>query len=299
MIAEAQQAVLVEHPLGLVYAGVVLPAAFWYEKYDVTFGDKHTFVHPLTPATDPPWEAKHDWALACAASRILWFQILQATGVACASTPVLMKHAGEKDDLRMRRRQFGQDHADAGTVVRQLFPQRLQVRGPRPMQFVEVKHQPVPAAGQRFMDAVRQPCGIVGGQCAFQAQPHLLLRVLQLYLDGKIRRSDFTVQFFPHFKRAPALLGQAISGADQFGMLKPIQLQGQRGPQGRADGHDGLEAFAARGRAQLRVNAPFQIANPTAHCGVGAKQPAREERRIGPSQLRGVVIGLLAQDGIR
>ena len=43
------------------YADVVLPAAFWYEKYDVTFGDMHAFVHPLTPATQPPWEAKHDW----------------------------------------------------------------------------------------------------------------------------------------------------------------------------------------------------------------------------------------------
>ncbi|HXE72682.1 MAG TPA: molybdopterin dinucleotide binding domain-containing protein, partial [Candidatus Nitrosotenuis sp.] len=43
------------------YADVVLPAAFWYEKYDITFGDMHTFVHPLTPATDPPWETKHDW----------------------------------------------------------------------------------------------------------------------------------------------------------------------------------------------------------------------------------------------
>jgi len=43
------------------YCDVLLPAAFWYEKYDVTFGDMHTFVHPLTPATQPPWEAKHDW----------------------------------------------------------------------------------------------------------------------------------------------------------------------------------------------------------------------------------------------
>jgi nitrate reductase alpha subunit len=43
------------------YSDVVLPAAFWYEKHDVTFGDMHTFVHPLTPATNPPWEAKHDW----------------------------------------------------------------------------------------------------------------------------------------------------------------------------------------------------------------------------------------------
>ncbi|MBI5850480.1 MAG: nitrate reductase subunit alpha [Planctomycetes bacterium] len=43
------------------YSDVVFPAAFWYEKHDVTFGDMHTFVHPLTPATQPPWEAKHDW----------------------------------------------------------------------------------------------------------------------------------------------------------------------------------------------------------------------------------------------
>jgi nitrate reductase alpha subunit len=43
------------------YSDIVLPAAFWYEKYDVTFGDMHTYVHPLTPATPPPWEAKNDW----------------------------------------------------------------------------------------------------------------------------------------------------------------------------------------------------------------------------------------------
>ncbi|MBO6488732.1 MAG: nitrate reductase subunit alpha, partial [Pelagibacteraceae bacterium] len=44
-----------------LYSDVILPAAFWYEKYDVTFGDMHAYVHPLTPATQPPWEAKHDW----------------------------------------------------------------------------------------------------------------------------------------------------------------------------------------------------------------------------------------------
>ncbi len=43
------------------YSDVVLPAAFWYEKYDLTCGDMHTFVHPFTPAHDPPWETKHDW----------------------------------------------------------------------------------------------------------------------------------------------------------------------------------------------------------------------------------------------
>ena len=43
------------------YSDVVLPAAFWYEKYDITMGDMHTFIHPLQPATEPPWETKNDW----------------------------------------------------------------------------------------------------------------------------------------------------------------------------------------------------------------------------------------------
>ena len=44
-----------------VYADVVLPAATWYEKYDLSMTDMHTFIHPFTPAIDPPWEAKTDW----------------------------------------------------------------------------------------------------------------------------------------------------------------------------------------------------------------------------------------------
>lgn len=43
------------------YADVVLPTAHWYEKYDLTCTDLHSFLHPFTPAHDPPWEARHDW----------------------------------------------------------------------------------------------------------------------------------------------------------------------------------------------------------------------------------------------
>ena len=46
-----------------VYADVVLPAATWYEKYDLSMTDMHTFIHPFTPAIDPPWEAKTDWGI--------------------------------------------------------------------------------------------------------------------------------------------------------------------------------------------------------------------------------------------
>ncbi|MPZ19903.1 MAG: nitrate reductase subunit alpha [Luteitalea sp.] len=43
------------------YADIVLPTAHWYEKYDLTCTDLHSFFHPFTPAHDPPWEARHDW----------------------------------------------------------------------------------------------------------------------------------------------------------------------------------------------------------------------------------------------
>ncbi|MDP6379131.1 MAG: nitrate reductase subunit alpha [Candidatus Thalassarchaeaceae archaeon] len=43
------------------YADVVLPAAHWYEKHDLTCSDLHSFFHPFNPAHDPAWEAKSDW----------------------------------------------------------------------------------------------------------------------------------------------------------------------------------------------------------------------------------------------
>ncbi len=40
---------------------VVLPAATWYEKHDLSSTDMHPFVHAFTPAIDPPWEARSDF----------------------------------------------------------------------------------------------------------------------------------------------------------------------------------------------------------------------------------------------
>jgi len=39
---------------------IVLPAATWYEKHDLSSTDMHPFVHAFTPAVDPPWEARSD-----------------------------------------------------------------------------------------------------------------------------------------------------------------------------------------------------------------------------------------------
>ncbi|MEV6108860.1 nitrate reductase subunit alpha [Streptomyces sp. NPDC051940] len=40
---------------------VVLPAATWYEKHDLSSTDMHPFVHSFTPAVDPPWQARTDF----------------------------------------------------------------------------------------------------------------------------------------------------------------------------------------------------------------------------------------------
>ena len=44
-----------------LFSDVVLPAATWYEKDDLSSTDLHPFVHSFNPAIPPPWEARTDW----------------------------------------------------------------------------------------------------------------------------------------------------------------------------------------------------------------------------------------------
>jgi len=44
-----------------LHSDVVLPAATWYEKHDISTTDLHPFVHAFNPAIAPPWEARSDW----------------------------------------------------------------------------------------------------------------------------------------------------------------------------------------------------------------------------------------------
>ena len=46
-----------------MYSDIVLPTATWYEKDDLNTSDMHPFIHPLSAATDPAWEAKSDWEI--------------------------------------------------------------------------------------------------------------------------------------------------------------------------------------------------------------------------------------------
>ncbi len=44
-----------------LFGDILLPAATWYEKHDLSSTDMHPFVHAFTPAIKPPWETKTDY----------------------------------------------------------------------------------------------------------------------------------------------------------------------------------------------------------------------------------------------
>ncbi|KRF19074.1 nitrate reductase [Nocardioides sp. Soil797] len=44
-----------------IFSDIVLPAATWYEKYDLSSTDMHPFVHSFNPAIAPPWQTRSDW----------------------------------------------------------------------------------------------------------------------------------------------------------------------------------------------------------------------------------------------
>jgi len=68
-----------------LFSDVVLPAATWYEKYDISSTDMHPFVHSFNQAIPPPWEAKSDWDA---------FNLIAETFSKLAAT-----HLGVKQDL--------------------------------------------------------------------------------------------------------------------------------------------------------------------------------------------------------
>jgi len=44
-----------------LHSDVILPAATWYEKYDLSTTDMHPFIHSFNPAITTPWQSRNDW----------------------------------------------------------------------------------------------------------------------------------------------------------------------------------------------------------------------------------------------
>ena len=52
-----------------LFGDILLPAATWYEKHDLSSTDMHPYVHAFTPAIDPPWETRSDYDIFQALGR--------------------------------------------------------------------------------------------------------------------------------------------------------------------------------------------------------------------------------------
>ncbi|WP_251552203.1 nitrate reductase subunit alpha [Neobacillus muris] len=44
-----------------LFSDIILPAATWYEKHDISSTDLHPFIHPFNAAISPPWDTRSDW----------------------------------------------------------------------------------------------------------------------------------------------------------------------------------------------------------------------------------------------
>ena len=80
-----------------LYSDVVLPAATWYEKHDLSMTDMHPFVHSFNQAVPPPWEARTDWDTFGAIARAFSDLAAEHLGVRrdIVSGPVLHDTPGE------------------------------------------------------------------------------------------------------------------------------------------------------------------------------------------------------------
>ncbi|MBX5466604.1 MAG: nitrate reductase subunit alpha [Firmicutes bacterium] len=94
-----------------LYADVVLPAATWYEKHDLSTTDMHPFIHPFNPAIAPMWEAKSDWdafvTVAKAVSRLAAQYLPEAEDL--VMTPLLHDTPGELAQPHGRVRDWRED----------------------------------------------------------------------------------------------------------------------------------------------------------------------------------------------
>ncbi len=54
-----------------LHSDVVLPAATWYEKHDLSSTDMHPFMHCFDEAVNPPWEARTDFEVFQTLARLV------------------------------------------------------------------------------------------------------------------------------------------------------------------------------------------------------------------------------------
>ncbi len=75
-----------------LFSDVVLPAATWYEKHDLSSTDMHPFVHAFNPAIAPPWQTRTDFDAFHALARTFSTLALSHLGVRHDVVAVPLQH---------------------------------------------------------------------------------------------------------------------------------------------------------------------------------------------------------------
>ncbi len=75
-----------------LHSDVVLPAATWYEKYDLSTTDMHPFIHSFNKAIDPPWEARSDFEIFQQLARMISQWAPQYLGTQTDIVPAPLAH---------------------------------------------------------------------------------------------------------------------------------------------------------------------------------------------------------------
>ena len=106
-----------------LYSDIVLPAASWYEKADINSTDMHSFIHPLSAAVAPVWEAKSDWNIFKELARTtseLAKKYLPETQIDIVASPLSHDSADEITQPRVKDWYKGECEAIPGKTMHKL-----------------------------------------------------------------------------------------------------------------------------------------------------------------------------------
>ncbi|MEK8227229.1 molybdopterin-dependent oxidoreductase [Oerskovia sp. M15] len=111
-----------------LFSDVVLPAATWYEKHDLSTTDMHPFVHSFNPAISPPWQTRTDFNIFhTIAKKISVYSIEHLRPQGPGGRAAAARHPGR--DVRAARddRRLGRGHGRAPLVPGVTMPKLLVV----------------------------------------------------------------------------------------------------------------------------------------------------------------------------
>ncbi|HLV57618.1 MAG TPA: molybdopterin-dependent oxidoreductase, partial [Natronosporangium sp.] len=80
-----------------LFSDLVLPAATWYEKHDLSSTDMHPYVHAFNPAIAPPWQTRTDFDIFHSLARVFSRLAADHLGVRrdLVATPLMHDTPGE------------------------------------------------------------------------------------------------------------------------------------------------------------------------------------------------------------